>query len=791
MDAAARALMRSRRVKLWAAVHVAVAILCALTPLLDRLAYPSSFVMALVASVAGADLGAALVRRARATPARRLDHALAPGRAVAGVIARAAAVEGALLVPPAVLLLLNALRVRNCDLAFGLEAYAGLAVGSGLAGVAAGAVAAVAVGARRGAAAAPFAIVVASWAAALWRVYREPPVFAYGAFGGYFPGNLYDERIDLTAAFYWARAFHAAVAVAAAAAVAAVVDVPTLSARIASRSRRPAGPRRRPIATAAAAAAVAILLAARGGELGFRIDDDAIRAELGGRYETDHFVIYYPLGGDIERDIALIAEDHEFRYAQVVRAFGLRPGGAKIVSYYFRDADQKRRLFGAERVHMAKPWARQIFVDHRPFPHPVLRHEIAHVVAGSFGDPIFGVSARAVFGLPVRFNAGLIEGAAVAADWPGHRGDLTPDENVRAMQVLGVEPPVERLLGVGFFAFAPARSYTTAGSFLHYLLDRYGPARFRALYASGGDFAAAYGRTLGALAAEWRAYLRTIELPDGVAEAARERFTRRSVFERPCPHAIARRRERMAQLAASGRRADAIALARRVCRDAPDEPRYRMELAELLLRDRRPAEAAAELRAIADDGAAPPTARVEALVALADLAGRDGRWDDVRRELAAAAALPADDDLRRQVAARREAVDHAGPAGPALRAYFWDHPHDRRFDAVVTVARAAAAAAAEPAAGLAHYLVGFQLFRHDAWADAAAALGRALDRPLHPLVRRKAAELLAVAAYRTGDDAAVERAAAILGAAGESASRRLAARDWLARIRWRRTGRLP
>src|SRR5256885_1429815 len=42
-------------------------------------------------------------------------------------------------------------------------------------------------------------------AAALWRFYREPPVFSYNAILGYFPGNLYDENIRLQWPLVWSR----------------------------------------------------------------------------------------------------------------------------------------------------------------------------------------------------------------------------------------------------------------------------------------------------------------------------------------------------------------------------------------------------------------------------------------------------------------------------------------------------------------------------------------------------------------------------------------------------------
>src|SRR5262249_17258685 len=150
--------------------------------------------------------------------------------------------------------------------------------------------------------------------------------------------------------------------------------------------------------------------------------------------------------------------------------------------------DQKARLMGARDVEMAKPWRLEIYIDHRPFPHTSLRHEIAHAVASAFGDPVFGVASRRVLGLPLLVSPGLIEGLAVAIDWPGSYDRPTPHESVRTMQALGNQPSVGALLGLSFFSVSSARSYTTAGSFLRFLLDEYGAPRLRALYENGGDF---------------------------------------------------------------------------------------------------------------------------------------------------------------------------------------------------------------------------------------------------------------------------------------------------------------
>src|SRR6185295_4504566 len=121
-----------------------------------------------------------------------------------------------------------------------------------------------------------------------------------------------------------------------------------------------------------------------------------------------------------------------------------------------------------------------------------------------------------------------------------------------------------------------ARSYTTAGSFLRFLLERYGPARLRALYHDGGDFEDAYGRPLGQLEAEWRAMVSAIVLPPAAVEGQKERFRGGSVFARPCPHAIAARREHAIEAQSHGDHPRAVALMRRVCSDAPEEPRHQL-----------------------------------------------------------------------------------------------------------------------------------------------------------------------------------------------------------------------
>lgn len=791
VSAALAAQLRSPRSWVFGGLLVVVAVVLATMPLLGVLGFEFSFVMALAASVAAADLGGSLARRVRSAPARpgaRPVHLIVSLVAAAGLLAIASTVL------PLVVIALNGLRVRTCDWPFGFICYGALTVLSALWSAGIGVLCGLAAGRRRVLSnALPYLVLVALILHSLWRFYAAPPVFSYNPLVGYFPGNLYDEEIGLGAPLAWSRLHQIALLVGLLGLAAALIDAPTASLRL--HRRRPVGVRWAAAVSAVLALGLALVLRVNAGALGFSVGKADLAEELNGRVETAHFVILYPRGGAIERDIAMIAEDHEFRLAQVVRALGVAPPPWRITSYYFASSEQKARFIGARNVQMAKPWRREIYIQDAPFPHQILRHEIAHAVAGLFGDPLFHVSAGRVLGLPVFFNAGLIEGIAVAADWPDHfTRTLTPHQAVKAMTDMGMVPPLARLLSPGFFAFSSARSYTVTGSFVRFLLDRHGAAALQELYRSGGDFELAYGRSRDQLAADWQAMVARLDVTAPAREKVRERFRRGGIFERPCPHAVADKLGRLGRLTGRGELDEAIEVARSLCADVPDEPRHLMELAELLFRAHRPDDAAAIYRKLADDQEGmSSTVRADALLALAQLAA--ARKDDkaLAEALERAALLPMEDDQARQVAVQRFAASHAGPAGPALRAYLWPPDPNAPIDPVVQLGRAAAAAMAEPDLAVTHYLIGRVQSGRGAPVETARELRRAIDLGLgHPLIIRECAELLAAEAYEAGDYGSVERAAVILTAADQPEVTRLFGYDWLERLYWRRSGgRLP
>lgn len=760
-----------RRAWIWLGLALALGLGLWFVPLFGVLGFEHALVVAAFAVVCGLDLGASRARAAQLAsggpgyPVRTL---------VRGVL-RGSALAAAITLVPGIVATVHGIWAPTCDWGFGLRAFALLPLPSAILGAALGHTLTIVIGSRRTRHWSPhrstwLAVVlpiVVLAVAGFWRFYRQPPVFIYNPLIGYFPGNMYDEHIKLGMPLVWSRLEQLAAVVALVGLVALRLDVP--SYRV-TRAPRPNRSSFVVLAVALLAAAGAIILRLEAGSLGYAVDAEDIQAALGGRLETPHFVIYYAKTPEIEKDLSVIAEDHELRYAQVVSRIGAAPEG-KLESYYFANGNQKAELFGARNVEMAKPWRHAIYIDHRAFPHTSLRHEIAHVVASAFGDPIFGLATQhGVF-----ISPGLVEGLAVALDWPGGYDRLSPHEAVRVMQVMGVSPSIRELLSINFFTVSPARSYQTAGSFLHFLLEKYGAAKLRALYRSGGDFAEVYAMPLAALEAEWREMIAAIVLPPEVIEGTKERFRGGSVFARPCPHAIAARRDQAANALGRGDRPAAVKLMRVICADAPDEPRHRIELGDVLsVGDAAElAEGRALWSGIAEDRAITSSLRAEALE---HMAGR-AETDAARIELIdRARQLPLNLDERRQLDAKSFALHHEGPAGPALREYFFGK-------AAMVGATATAATIAEPALGLGHYLVGLQRSNAADWEGAATELDLALQQGLPGAsFTRFAARRLAVAGYRSHLLERVQHAIAAMRGDATTETDHLLADDWQQRL---------
>jgi hypothetical protein len=269
------------------------------------------------------------------------------------------------------------------------------------------------------------------------------------------------------------------------------------------------------------------------GRLGITTPARTIERTLGSVHRTDHFDIYYDATTVPPDDLAWLAEDHEYHYARLAERLGTAPD-ARIASYLYPDAATKAQLTGARTTNVAPVWLPrpQLHVLLGAYDH-VFSHELVHVFSREFGLPLLNASV----------SVGLVEGLAVALEPPD--GRPAPDELVAVGAALraGLDADLadglaRRLSPIGFWTGRGAVSYTTMGSFVRYLLDAYGPERFKAAYA-WSNFDAVYGKPVEALAREWHATLTALPAVDrAAADVVLRRFTVPSLLEQRCPHYV-------------------------------------------------------------------------------------------------------------------------------------------------------------------------------------------------------------------------------------------------------------
>jgi tetratricopeptide (TPR) repeat protein len=761
-----RALFALRSVRLYFVVCGVVAALTALQPLFAVMGPELALVLGLVLPLFAAPMGARLVveARMRGTDAPRalLRRALAISLVGPAIPVLAAIVSGL---------------VRGfCDPWSGaLFVALGPGVGVPLAALA-GVVAASLTERPRLATFLAWLVPVGSIALGIERFVGTPAIFAYTHFVGYFPGTLYDPDIAVEGPYWALRLGSLALAVALAVTFEACFDGRRLAL----------GRLRRAPFSAALVATLALGLAlaeAYGPELGLRSTSASIARELGGRYEGERCVVLVPR--ELPRAQAeRLRDDCDFRVARAEEVLGVTQP-TRITAFFFRTTEEKRRLMGASNTYIAKPWRNEVYLQLGGWPHPVLFHEVVHVVAGNVGRGPFRVSGSIGGMLP---SAGIIEGVAVAVAWD-EREDLTPHQWARALVEVGHAPSIEETEGLGFLLQPASRAYTASGSFVRWILETRGSGAVRRLYASG-SYEETLGMPLAEAEAEWRAFLETVPLPPYAVPMARLRFERPAIFGQICPHAIASLEEELGAALGSGD--DARALARCEAILALDEGQAGVRAVRVgaLARSGRIDEAEAELAVLVGPPAAATPIVVRAREQLGDAHWQRGELERARALYEANLAVPQPEDARRQIDVRLYGLEHGREvAGPLLELLAPDArvPHD----AATQLAALAALDDADPG-GLAPYLVARQLFARERFDMALPRLVTANERRFPtPLILREAERMWAISLYATGDlEGARQRFEAIAADARDASEgdvgRLVEAEDWLARIRWAR-----
>ncbi len=645
-----------------------------------------------------------------------------------------------------VVTLAHGLRVGLCDVLNGME---NLALGPGIGLALAGAWGAVAAELGRGrkrrhavlrsviALAAP----IGSIGVGVARFYTSPMIFGYDPFVGYFSGTLYDTVIDLDGLLTYRCG---SVATLFAGFVAALHLTHGARGKVVFQSI--GRPGLLTLGILSAATSMGISLA--GPDLDHWHTRATIAEDLGSAIEGERCRVVHAraIAPDRAQRFARECEGH---VVQVERWLGVR-GPATVTVFLFESAAQKQRMMGAAGTNIAKPWRAEVYVQDASYPHRVLGHEIAHVIAAGAARGPFEIAGSVGGWLP---NPGLIEGLAVAAS--PRDEDLSPMDWAKAMKDLDLLPNLESLFTLSFLGESSALAYTVSGAFVGWVRDTYGGEVVVAWYG-GADLREATGKSWSELQAAWHAELDAIKLPEAARVQAAAKFDKPGFFKRRCPRTVDGCRERAGTLGEAGDTVGAMAELERALELEPAHVALQIDKAELLLLSSKVEEGEAALRRLADDESVARHHRDRALRAIGDLAFARGDTEVARKAFEEVLSRTVDANGKRALAVKLAATKDAA-LRPALVALLVGVV-GKRPDKLAATELLGALDRERPGDGLPAYLLARGRIDADDYEAAAERLDRALARKIDvPFVRAEALRLRVVTACALGDGAGARR----------------------------------
>lgn len=215
---------------------------------------------------------------------------------------------------------------------------------------------------------------------------------------------------------------------------------------------------------------------------------------------TQHLAIHYKPGSFADSNMNEFQQDAEAAVAHIEQELDITWTGRVdmyLADTFFPPPDEGVRGYTPAGAHMillmidgsGSRYERQYMAAHE------LTHQIAY--------DTFGQAASLLLSEGLAMD---MEQQYLLAD-----GDISLDGLSRAALDQGELIPLTALSGgsnqfLGQLFYR--RPYAEAGSFVQFLIQRYGVANFKRVYTSG-DYATVYGKSLDTLDAEWRSYLQS------------------------------------------------------------------------------------------------------------------------------------------------------------------------------------------------------------------------------------------------------------------------------------------
>lgn len=573
------------------------------------------------------------------------------------------------------------------------------------------------------------------------RFYTSPMVYAYDPFVGFFSGSFYDTIIDFSGLYIYRAGTMATL-------LASVIVALHLARKdngklVFVNLGRPG---------LLVLGAVAILSSIGLNWQGYRFNHwhtaTTIQQQLA-KPVTHGRCDVYAARGIPKLDVERFARECNAHIIQQEAFFETR-GPERITAYLFADSAQKGALMGAADTYIAKPWRKEVYLQQNGFPHPVLGHEIAHVMAGAFGQGPFAIAGR-IGGLWP--SPGLVEGIAVAAS--PHEGALSPRDWARAMKDLNLLPSLQRLFAFGFYGENSTVAYTASGAFVTFVQARYGAQVLRDWYG-GASLPDVTKTSWRDLELAFHEDLMLVQLPEAAMAQARARFERPGLFSRRCPHIVDGCRKRAEEQLAKRDDEGAMETFSQWIRLDPGDASARIAEAKTLLRLGKIEEARAALEAIAQLEGLPRNVRDGALEELGDLALERGDTERAMRHYREVMSRSLDENVLRTLDVKIEAARNPRARKPIVELLIG---HAGRGPDKLHAAEALGAWAADkPDDGLPEYLLARSLMNAGQYDDAAERLERAIAAGLPiPRVAAEARRLRIISACARGNLDPIEK----------------------------------
>jgi tetratricopeptide (TPR) repeat protein len=521
-----------------------------------------------------------------------------------------------LLFPLTIVLLSSLFWRRVCRLDVGLAWFALLPIISSLFGVACAIWATRIPRSPMGAMASSLAPVLAFSLLTIRDLAFDPPLFFFHPAFGYFAGPIYDEWVPITPEVITFRIWTLALIIWM---VSFKRNGLILVLLISTLCFRP--------------------------QLGWFASKEYIQGKLGSKLEQSGVRFYFDRQSlPIERASDLF-HSITFRVQKIATTLGVDTTRMHPIDIYlYPSVDLKRRWTGTRYTAVGHPTQRSLHLYDSDPRSSLLTHELAHVLAASYGIPGLGLSYR----------AGLLEGLATALQ--GYRDSVSIHEWAVAMQKLKLLPEIRSIMDpLGFLRSAPARAYLASGSFCRWLMMTEGVPKFLQMYR-GNTFEQVYGTSLTQLETNWKQFLARSTISEEALELGRQEFQgfgARSIFERPCPHDTADSLESARECYLRGDYEGARKKYVEALERSEGATGIGLQLANTDMKLKRLNDAPIELNSILN--ASPPlTLAWRARILLADIHLKKGDAKQALTELSEESLTTLEPTLRISVLARRE-----------------------------------------------------------------------------------------------------------------------------------------